>query len=65
MTCDRCDAEVPIAIVSGCWADRHTPDHAGLCCDCFDVSLGMKPPIVLCLRTAARIDDDDDDVPMA
>lgn len=65
MMCDKCDVSVPDSVVATCWADRHTPDHVGLCCNCFDVSLGMRPPVVLGLRTAARLDNDDDDVPMA
>jgi len=51
--CSECDAEVPDSIVRSCWEDPHTPDHRGLCCSCFDVSLGKPPPVVLGLRTAA------------
>ena len=59
MTCTTCDKEVPDGIISSCWEDRHIPDHRGLCCDCFDVSCGMRPKVVLGLRTASRLDEDD------
>lgn len=30
---------------------KHPEDHPGECCDCFDVGLGMKPPVRLGKKT--------------
>lgn len=42
--CKNCNVEVGKKTIEGCWKDEHTPDHIGLCCDCFDVLLGAEPP---------------------
>ena len=60
MKCDKCDADVPSGTVTSCWKDKYLPDHVGLCCSCFDVGNGMRPPVILGLRTAASIDDEFD-----
>lgn len=60
MRCDQCDADVPESTASSCWEDPHTPDHRGLCCSCFDVACGMRPPVVLGLRTVASLHWPDD-----
>lgn len=66
MRCDKCEAEISVLVIRTCWEDRYTPDHRGICCSCFDVSCGKRPPVVLGLKTVARLDDDsDDDAPMA
>lgn len=61
MECDKCGDAIPDVVVRSCWEDVHTPDHKGLCCSCFDVALGKHPPVVLGLRSVARIDFDNDD----
>ena len=60
--CSECDAEVPDSTVRSCWEDPITPDHRRLCCRCFDVSNGKRPPVVLGLRTAAATGYDEDDL---
>lgn len=61
MRCDKCDAEVPSGVISSCWESMDQPDHRGLCCSCFDVGFGKRPPVVLGLRTVARVDLDEDE----
>ena len=59
--CSECDVDVSDLTVRSCWEDSVIPDHRGLCCSCFDVSNGKRPPVVLGLRTAAswyRPEDD-------
>ncbi len=38
--CARC----AIPTHTRCWGDASTPDHDGICCDCFDASLGAPAP---------------------
>ena len=39
--CLRCNIAVPYNVILDCWFGRHTGDHLGLCCDCYDEKLGM------------------------
>ena len=51
--CAECGEYVSPQVREVCWADHEVPDHKKICCDCFDVSLGMKPPIKLNVKTSA------------
>lgn len=62
MNCEQCDAEVPEVITRVCWQDPHTLDHRGLCCSCFDVSLGARPPVIMNLRTPVSWYRPEDDI---
>lgn len=59
--CTVCKLDVPEDVVRGCWADPITPDHIGVCCDCFDASFGMRPRVKLEGDTATRVAEDDDE----
>jgi hypothetical protein len=37
--CSGCECVVPEKTVKGCWEDIYTPDHFGMCCDCFDAKV--------------------------
>jgi hypothetical protein len=55
MRCDQCDAEVPSGVIASCWESPDQLNHRGICCSCFDVAFGRRPPVVLGLRTAASL----------
>ncbi len=38
--CSDCGLSLDAETVSH-WGERHTPDHDGRCCDCFDERCGM------------------------
>ena len=44
--CASCSGEVPLRTTERCWTDVYTPDHVGLCCDCFDLKMGMPIEIL-------------------
>lgn len=58
--CTECNNLVSFKVMKFCWNDPYTSDHRGLCCDCFDVSLGADRTVKLNERTPYRLHDFDD-----
>jgi len=50
--CTEC--ETPLTDQMRSHVDENTPDHYGLCCDCFDVINGMAPKPKLGVKSVAN-----------
>lgn len=59
MKCTECNEPLTDKMLSHA-KDKYTPDHKGLCCDCFDVSCGGQVRVKLNRRTPVRLHDFDD-----
>jgi hypothetical protein len=51
--CHECGEYVPANVRDNCWTGQETQDHNKLCCDCYDLTFGMKPKIKINVKTSA------------
>lgn len=55
MNCNNCEEIVPDRVVNGHWTEGSRGDgygHKGLCCDCFDLKMGMPLELLNAEREA-------------